>query len=91
MMAYQASGIMPKQLAEAPELPSLASHVWVWFCELHEARGGGGMGVSPISYRDIQDWSELTRTRIEPWEIRAIRKVDCAFIQSAAEQTEHKK
>ena len=81
---------MPQQLQDVPELPSLASHIWGWFIELHESRGNNGMGTSPITYRDIRDWSDITRTRIEPWEIRALRKVDSAFLQSSAEQMEKK-
>ena len=79
---------MPQQLVDAPELPRLGAHIWDWFIELHQARGGGGMGPSPITYGDIVHWSYLTRAKPEPWEVKVLRLIDGAFMQSAAENKE---
>lgn len=86
MVAWQASGIMPAELADRPELPPLGLHVWTWFLELHQARGGNGFGPSPLSYRELTDWSTLTGQRLEPWEVRAVMAVDRAYMASVAEE-----
>lgn len=82
MMAYQATGIMPEELENEPELNPLVRHVWGWFCELNQARNAGGMAVSPIGYQDIKAWSEITGTKIMPWEVTALRRTDAAFLHS---------
>lgn len=86
MMAYEATGILPEMLAEQPEAPRNGIHVWAWFLELHQARGGNGFGPSPISFRDLRDWTEMTRTRPEPWEVRAILKIDQAYLNAMADE-----
>jgi hypothetical protein len=85
-MAYQASGKLPDELANAPEKPVLGNHVWDWFLELNRARSTGGFSVSPLSYFDIAAWSSLTKTRIEPWELKALCLLDEEYIAGANEK-----
>lgn len=77
LTAYSATGVMPPQIQEAPELPASAAHIWEWFCELDASRKDG----SAIGYGDIKDWAELTRTRIRPWEVKALRMLDKLYFR----------
>ncbi|WP_448508786.1 phage tail assembly chaperone [Immundisolibacter sp.] len=81
LMAYRSSGVLPEELAEAPELPEVARHIWGWFLELNSARSGNGFGISPISYSEIVAWSKLTETVIEPWEVKALRVIDNKYVE----------
>jgi hypothetical protein len=82
-MAYQATGKLPEELANAPEKPVLGGHVWDWFLELSRARGANGFSIEPLKYLDIAAWSNLTRTRIEPWELRALCLLDGMYVAGA--------
>lgn len=82
MMAYKASGIMPQQLADAPNLPELAAHVWEYFLQLHIERGSSGMSHRAITSTGIKDWCEISRIKLEPWELRAIRAIDNEWMRS---------
>lgn len=62
----------------APELPTEVAYLWLFWCELHAARGCG-MQQNPISWPDIDAFSRVTKERLEPWEARAIRAVDDAY------------
>jgi hypothetical protein len=75
------TGKTPPELAEAPILASHLAGLWMFFCELSEARGGNGFGVNPIGWSEFHSWQQLTRTRLAPWEVRAIRAVDRVFIR----------
>lgn len=79
-MAQRASGVTTAQLRDAPELPLAGRHVWQWFVELHNVRGGNGFGPMPVGYRDIRDWAALSGVEIEPWELRAIIAIDRTFL-----------
>lgn len=66
-------------------MPAECVHLWRWFVELSAARGSNGWGPNPISYLDIEAWSRLTRTIINPAEVRAIIALDQAFLTERAE------
>lgn len=80
-MAYQATGIMPEDL-EAKEMPSLGLHVWKYFLELHNERSSNGMGPNKINSTQIKDWCFISSVTLEPWEVRAIRALDNAWMES---------
>lgn len=52
--------------------------------ELNRARSAGGMSMNPLSYGEIEAYCSLTGEQLEPWEARAIRAVDDAFIASSS-------
>jgi hypothetical protein len=80
MMAYNASGVLPEELESAPVLPDLAVHVWKWFLELSRGRDAG-FAANPLKYSEIEAWCRLSGTRLEPWEIRAICRLDMAYFE----------
>lgn len=44
------------------------------------ARGGNGFGANPISWEAIAAYDRLTDAGLRPWEVRAIRAMDGAFL-----------
>lgn len=62
-----------------PVFPDLLSHIWSAFSDLSNVRGEGVSGPSPIDYKQITDWSNLTGTPVLPWEVKAITKLDITY------------
>jgi hypothetical protein len=85
LAAWRMTGVMPVQLAEVPELPPLAAHVWGYFAELSRFRGSNGFGANPITPTGIKDWCWLSGITLQPWEIRAIARLDEAYLKSNAD------
>jgi len=56
------------------------AHLWLWFCDLHAARGGAGSNPHPITYPDIQAWSALSGCRPYPWEVSVIKRLDRIYL-----------
>jgi len=77
------SGVLPQQLAEAPELPVLCSHVWNAFVELHNERQNYGR----LRLADIREWTQTVGMRLENWELAAIRRLDAIWLKA---QNEHR-
>lgn len=71
---------------EGPEIPPDAEHIWAWFLDLHQARGGNGFGPNPISWRDLVAWRDLTGVTIYPAEIMAIMELDRLWLKSQADK-----
>lgn len=67
----------------APRLPPLAGYLWGIWNELHAARSCG-MAPNPISWHEIDAYQRVVGHWLEPWEARAIRAVDDAYIASRA-------
>lgn len=72
---------------DGPALPWAAAHVWEWFSELNTARHGTGFGVNPISWAELSAWSALTGRTLRPWEVRALRAVDGAYMAEMARRS----
>lgn len=69
--------------AEAPPFPEPLKYLWGAYQELAAARQSG-MGLSPIGFGDIDAYARLCDMRLEPWEVRVIRRVDVAFITTVS-------
>lgn len=78
---FQQTGVMPEQLQEAPGLPVLGKHIWDWFVELHKERSNG----ERLRLSDIRDWSLVTGTLIEAWELKALRRLDTIWLKAQDE------
>lgn len=72
-----------------PQLPLELGYLWGWYCELANARTSNGFGANPITWVDMCAWAAMTGNKPEPWEIRAIMRLDGAFLK--AMNTEEKK
>ena len=66
------------------DFPDALTYLWGWFLELASGRTGG-MGPNPITWEGIAAWASLTGTTPAPWEIRAIRALDTAYLVSTGE------
>jgi hypothetical protein len=79
----QQSGKTPKQL-ESVDRPDAALYLWEWFIDLSNGRQYGECGAMPLSYAEMQAWSNLRRIRPEAWEAEAIRRLDHAYLNETA-------
>jgi len=70
---------MPKQL-EPVEMPDCLHYLWGWFCELSGGRGYAEFGALPLTYSEIQAWSQLTKSEPTAWEIEALKRIDRAYL-----------
>jgi hypothetical protein len=63
-----------------PRLPHAGVHVWSWFLDLHNGRGGGGFGPAPLSWHDFEAWARLRGLAPEGWEVDALLRLDQAWL-----------
>lgn len=63
--------------------PEVVAHIWGWFWELDSGRQTG-MGISLLSYSEIEAWSRLRGVRLDPFELRAIKAMDVARVSAAS-------
>lgn len=67
-------------------LPACLSALWEALCELR-ASASGGLGVAPISLRDVQAYSEVYGVEFSPWEVETLLSADASVMVRIAEQT----
>ena len=79
--AWNQTGKCPPQL-EPFEFPAMLSNIWEWFIELNDGRSYGMDGAHPLTFTVIKDWSELMGVRLEPREIRVIKKLDNLLLKA---------
>lgn len=48
----------------------------------------GGMGPAPISYQEICAWQSLMGIVLQPWEVRALRRLSIEHISTGQKATE---
>lgn len=75
------------QPIDVPELPLAGWHLWDWFWDLHQARGGG-FGPAPLSYAEIEAWARLQLAHPRPWEVSVLRLMDGAYLSAYAQVAE---
>lgn len=64
---------------------------WSWaLWQLWAEIAGGRQGDRGLSATEIKDWCILTRTTLDPWEVRAIRRIDDACRKEFERQREAK-
>lgn len=69
------------RLANPPPPPSKhVRHLWQAFTDLCATRSVNGMALSPLSRMEIAQWERDEMLRLEPWERRAILRMDQEFI-----------
>lgn len=82
-------GETPPELI-GPELPDCCDHLWRWFHDIGLGRQSGPFGPMPLSSLEIASWCWLTGTRLQAWELDAIRRLDVAFLANAFGQPKKK-
>jgi hypothetical protein len=73
-------------LVDAAALPAGCEELWRVFNELHACRGNYGFGPVRITYADIDAFQRVSGMRLHPWEIKAIRRADAAYLTQWAER-----
>lgn len=90
MLAVEkAIGRKPKELEDLIELPKEFSKVWEDFLNLSNSRSSG-LGISPISYAEIDAYSRLLGIDLEPWEVQVIKLFDRVTLSEVNKQQEKK-
>lgn len=65
-------------------LPLVVRPLWNVFTELHEGRGQGVNGPSPITWQDIDAFQRVAGISLSRWEVSMIRALDAVALQSVA-------
>lgn len=42
-----------------------------------------GLGSSPLSFLEIQAWSNLIGITLEPWEVRCLHRLSCEYVRES--------
>jgi hypothetical protein len=79
------SGHTPLAL-QGPEFPELLEYVWAAFLLLNQTRGQGYNGPLPITYQEMSAWIELTNTKLLPWEIEVIKRLDAIYLKVVSQR-----
>jgi hypothetical protein len=61
----------PPQLENATPLPEELRYVWEWFREVFAGE--------PLTYAELQAWSNMTGKRLKGWEAELIKSLDRIF------------
>lgn len=69
-----------------PKLPPEAAHIWGVYQDLDIARSSSGFGPNAIPYVEILAYGALIGVVWRPWQIRALRALDAAFLSFCAER-----
>jgi hypothetical protein len=72
---------------ETPELPPVeAQQIIHWLHELGWCMPSG-MGIGPLTSTEIESWSRLSQTPLDPWEFAAIRTGSSAYAGQTSNDT----
>ena len=67
-------GRMPKELADAPELPDGTEYLWLLFCDLKNA--------GRVSYSEMAAYQAMTGVELTPLEVDCMRRLDEAWTRA---------
>lgn len=73
---------------DLPEYPHELSYLVDWYMQLDKQRSSS-MGVSPLSWLEIEAWSRLLLVPIRAWEVKALVEIDGARMAVHAEAKRH--
>lgn len=70
--------------------PNPLPHLVAWFVEIGMSEAAG-MGASPLSWREINEWQRATGVALSPWEARLIRRLSTEYLAESrkAESENH--
>jgi hypothetical protein len=75
------TGKRPKEM-ESQEAPYNLMYLWECFWDINDGRQSGMSGPTALSWHEIRSWSDLSGIEIDPWELKAIRAMDKAFLSA---------
>ena len=61
-------------------MPRHGLRLWNIFLRISGRRGSSGFGILPLAWADIDAFSRLTQTPLEPWEVRILEELDDAYL-----------
>ncbi|WP_066723580.1 phage tail assembly chaperone [Sphingomonas pituitosa] len=59
--------------------PNPMPHIINWLVEIGLSEAAG-MGVGPISWREINEWQRATCVTLSPWEARLIKTLSTTYV-----------
>lgn len=62
------------------EVPYEVAYLIDWFEDMCMGRTSSGFGINPLTWVDIQSWSNLTKYELHHWEVSAIKYLDAIYI-----------
>jgi hypothetical protein len=65
---WKTTGKKPNQLSEQPEFPEELRYIYDWYLEVKD--------VKQLTFTEIKNWSELSRTNIMAWEVDILKNID---------------
>jgi hypothetical protein len=84
-----ANSVKQRQELEArldmPPMPEEFTFAWGSFFDLQATRSSNGFSHNPLSYIEIEAYIRLSGRVLLPYEIRAIKVVDTAFLNTQAD------
>lgn len=66
-------------------MPEEFTFAWGSFIDLQATRGSNGFSSNPITYLEIEAYMRLSGRVLLPYEIRAIKVIDTAFLEAQAD------
>lgn len=78
------------QLEDASEIPFYIAHIWEWFWQINKGRTYHMSGPNPITWQDIEAWSNLLSTQIQPIEVEILKEIDSVYLEYMAEKQKKK-
>lgn len=85
---WRSTGKMPKQL-EIQGPPELAAHLWGHYLALHKERPNNGFGSGKITATTVKDWCQVYCVELDLWEVKAIGRIDDAWLKMQSEKKKH--
>lgn len=84
--AISAKIVAPDVIAyqNRPKLKADIAHVWAYFIELHSRRQHNN-GPQKLTYAEIREWKQEEGRSLQPWERKAIFRLDDLYIESVLE------
>lgn len=79
------TGHTPVELENLVEMPYSLQEYWQWFLDLNSTRQSG-MGISSISFTEMQAYFSLMGVEPETWEVSILRMFDSIACNEFARQ-----
>ncbi len=83
----RATGVRPSAL-DHEDLSDAAQGAWDTWTDIHSGRVYSGMGVTPLSWVDLDAWCHMRGEELSYTQLELIRTIDNAYVKSANEKKE---